>query len=444
MRSFPLALTSAAVAAWVGCGGSSTPTDGGTGTAPTVVSMSPASGATNIAVASVVSVTFSEAMDCSTIVGATFGESEGGVSIAGTVACSGAQATFTPTLSMSGGTTYLAAVQAGVKSASGLSLAQTVSWSFTTAVIAMACTGDLGKIYVADFGNSRVVRADDMCGDNWTSLGGLVGNAVDQFDEAEDVFVDATGEIYIADTFNSRIVRMDDMTGTGWTSLGTSAGTGTNQFDTPHAIFVTGGHIYVTDGFSSPRIVQMDDMTGANWTVFPPASAASNPFKELWGLFVDSTGHIYVTDNDRGPTQTVARVVRMDDISGGGFVSYGTVGSSTGEFMGPWGLFVDTSNRIYIADEGNQRIVRMDDMAGTSWTTLGTLGYMPGQFFAPTGIFVDTTGRIYVSDFGGSIDSGGDNRIDRMDDMSGTNWTTLGTLGAGVKNLNAPTSVWLH
>jgi sugar lactone lactonase YvrE len=444
MRLFPIALT-AAVAGWVGCGSSTpTPTDAGMGTAPTVVSMSPASGATNVAVASVLTVTFSEAMDCSTIVGATFGESEGGVSISGTVACSGAQATFTPTLSLSGGTTYVAAVQAGVKSASGLSLAQTVSWSFTTAVVTMACTGDLGKIYVADFGNNRVVRADDMCGDNWTSLGGALGAGVGEFDGAEDVFVDATGEIYIADTFNNRIVRMDDMTGTGWTSLGTpTGGTGTNQFDTPHAIFVAGGHIYVTDGFSSPRIVQMDDMTGANWTVFPPTSAAST-FKELWGLFVDGTGRIYVTDNDRGSTQTVARLVRMDDISGGGFVSFGTVGSSTDEFMGPWGVSVDTSGRIYVADEGNQRIVRIDDMTGTGWTTLGTLGYMPGQFFAPTGIFVDATDRIYVSDFGGSIDSGGDNRIDRMDDMSGTNWTTLGTLGAGVKNFNAPTSVWLH
>ena len=81
------------------------------------------------------------------------------------------------------------------------------------------------KIYVADFVNDRIVRMDDMCGTNWTTLG-ATGTAVGDFGGEQDVFVDTNGQIYVADTFNNRIVRMDDMSGTNWTVLGTTPARG--------------------------------------------------------------------------------------------------------------------------------------------------------------------------------------------------------------------------
>jgi hypothetical protein len=416
----------------------------GGGSPPTVVSASPANGATGVAVTAVSTVTFSEAMDCSTLVAATFGDSLGGVSIAGTVACNGASATFTPSAALESGATYVAGVQAGVKDLNGNALVATFSWSFTTAPAAGNCDAgtDSGKIYVADFADNRIVRMDDMCGTNWTTLG-VNGSDVGNFDGEQDVFVDTTGEIYVADTFNNRIVRMDDMSGTNWTAFGTS-GTGTNQFMTPRSIFVRNGHIYVTDGFAYPRIVQMDDMTGKNWTTYPPDETSPSPFKTAWGLYVDATNHIYLTDSDRGSGNSFSRIVRMDDITGANFTAYGSFGSGTGQFEGVWAIAVDASGHIYIADFANARIVRIDDMAGTNWTTIGTFGVGTGQFFAPAGLFVDATDRIYVADYGGSAGYGADNHIVRMDDMTGKNWTTLGTLGPGTKEFTSPTSVWLH
>ena len=134
----------------------------------------------------------------------------------------------------------------------------------------------------------------------------------------------------------------------------------------------------------------------------------------------------------------------MDDITGANFTAYGTFGNGTGQFEGVWGISVDSTGHIYIADFDNARIVRMDDMAGTNWTTVGTFGVGTGQFFAPAGLFVDATGRIYVADYGGAAGYGADNHIVRMDDMTGANWTTLGTLGAGLKEFASPTAVWLH
>jgi methionine-rich copper-binding protein CopC len=417
----------------------------GSGTAPTVVSTSPVNAATGVAATTASTITFSEAMDCSTLVAATFGESLGAVSIAGAVACNGASATFTPTDTLEAGVTYSAAVQAGVKATNGAALAATYSFSFTTTPAAGSCDAgtDSGEIYVADFVNDRVVRMDDMCGDNWTTLGPPNGTTVGGFGGEQDVFVGTNGQIYIADTFNNRVVRMDDMSGTNWTTLGTS-GTGTNQFMTPRSIFVRNGHIYVTDGFSYPRIVQMDDMTGKNWKTYPPDETNPSPFKTAWGLFVDATNHIYLTDSDRGSGNSFSRIVRMDDITGANFTAYGSFGTAIGQFAGVWGISVDATGHIYIADFDNARIVRMDDMAGTNWTTVGTFGVGTGEFFAPAGLFVDATGRIYVADYGGSAGYGADNHIIRMDDMTGKNWTTLGTMGGGVKEFTSPTSVWLH
>src|SRR5438876_4586703 len=53
--------------------------------------------------------------------------------------------------------------------------------------------------------------------------------------------------------------------------------------------------------------------------------------------------------------------------------------------------------KIYVADESNNRIVRMDDMTGAGWTPFGTSGSGPNQFSSPCGIFV-SAGQIFISE----------------------------------------------
>src|SRR2546427_509626 len=83
------------------------------------------------------------------------------------------------------------------------------------------------------------------------------------------------------------------------------------------------------------------------------------------------------------------------------------------------GTSIDPAGKIYVMDTGNNQLVRMDDMNGTNWTTLSGIGSGDGQFaqyVAP--VAFDASGRIYIADTG-------NRRIVRMDDTSGTNWTTL-------------------
>src|SRR5215471_3696206 len=53
---------------------------------------------------------------------------------------------------------------------------------------------------------------------------------------------------------------------------------------------------------------------------------------------------------------------------------------------------------IYVTDFNNNRIVRMDDMTGAGWVALGSLGPGANQLHEPTGIAVDPSGRIVVAD----------------------------------------------
>src|SRR2546426_2894849 len=94
---------------------------------------------------------------------------------------------------------------------------------------------------------------------------------------------------------------------------------------------------------------------------------------------------------------------------------------------------------IYVADESNNRIVRMDDMTGAGWTPFGTFGSGMNQFRFPSGIYVSAAGQIFVTD-------AFNHRIVRMDSMTGTGWTALGgpPAGTGQNQVNAPFGIFVN
>ncbi len=112
----------------VACGG-----DGGTEpdedtTRPTVTSTTPSSGATNVAVSTAVTATFSEDMDLATINSTSFTVA----GVTGTVSSTARTATFTPATSLSASTTYTATVAASAADLAGNTLAAPHTWSFTS------------------------------------------------------------------------------------------------------------------------------------------------------------------------------------------------------------------------------------------------------------------------------------------------------------------------
>ena len=114
------------------CGGG-----GGDTTPPTVVTSTPAPGATGVALDVSPTATFSEAMDSSTLTTSTFTLVKQGETapLPAAVSYTSLTATLDPNASLEAGTTYTATVKggtSGAKDVAGNSLAADVSWSFTT------------------------------------------------------------------------------------------------------------------------------------------------------------------------------------------------------------------------------------------------------------------------------------------------------------------------
>lgn len=101
-------------------------------TSPVVSSTSPIANATGVARSKVVSATFSELMDESTITALTFTLMEGSNMVEGAVAYSGTTATFTPSALLMAGTEYTATLKTDIKDLASHALESNYVWTFTT------------------------------------------------------------------------------------------------------------------------------------------------------------------------------------------------------------------------------------------------------------------------------------------------------------------------
>ena len=105
-------------------------------TAPTVLSVVPVNAATTAPTTTKATVTFSEAMNATTINSTSFTLKQGSTAIAGTVTYTGTTATFSPTAALAANTLYNATVTTAAKDVAGNALAANYTWSFTTAAVA--------------------------------------------------------------------------------------------------------------------------------------------------------------------------------------------------------------------------------------------------------------------------------------------------------------------
>lgn len=165
----------AVLLALTGCGSSSSDNTTPDTTAPTVVSVAPAVSSTDIATNAVITVTFSEAVDASTINASTFTlKDSGNNATSGTVSPSGTTATFTPSASLSYLTPYTATITTGVKDVAGNALATNYTWHFNTVTTpsplldAAVLKSWIDNGVVNSTGGSRVVILDVSTASTYT------------------------------------------------------------------------------------------------------------------------------------------------------------------------------------------------------------------------------------------------------------------------------------
>jgi DNA-binding beta-propeller fold protein YncE len=124
-------------------------------------------------------------------------------------------------------------------------------------------------------------------------------------------------------------------------------GTGSVEFDSPTDIAVNHSHIFVLDRAGTR--VQVFDM-GLNFeTKFDLPRGQDPRLDRENGLSADADGNVYIASHR-------SSLVRVYNPGGRLLASFGQSGTRVGEFAAPEGLWVDSTNRLYIADSGNGRV----------------------------------------------------------------------------------------
>lgn len=136
---------------------------------PTVISTDPSNNATAVPLNKVISATFSEPMDASSITGQSFLLSQGSGSVAGTVSYSGNTAVFTSAANLVAGTSYTATITSVVQSTLGVAIASNYTWMFST-----------GNTTVTPVIAPIVVSTDPMNNANGVALTKVVSATFDQ------------------------------------------------------------------------------------------------------------------------------------------------------------------------------------------------------------------------------------------------------------------------
>jgi len=246
---------------------------------------------------------------------------------------------------------------------------------------------------------------------------------------AQGLAIDAANRIYVVDTSNNRI-RVFSSPGVFLTQWG-SYGTGAGQFDDPRDVAVNGsGQCFVTDGNNdvTPLFWRIQKFTtpGAFLTQWGSYGNSSGQFANCFGVALDGTGNVYVADSGNNRIQKFTEA--------GAFVAlWGSYGTLPGQFQEPRGVAVDAaSGRVYVTEFLGQR-VQVFTTGGAYLTQWGSAGSGLGRFNTPLGVAVDANGFVYVADTG-------NHRI-QVFSPEGTFIISWGSFGTGPGQFQFPNDV---
>ena len=123
------------------------------------------------------------------------------------------------------------------------------------------------------------------------------------------------------------------------------------------------------------------------------------------GLAVDSLGTVYVADTYNNSIRKIAVDGSVSILAGNGSSGFINKTGTNASFFSPWGVAVDRSGNVYVADYGNNKIRKIDSTGMVS-TFAGQInaGFVNGvgvnaSFWGPVGVCADGLG-IYVADVG--------------------------------------------
>ena len=235
-----------------------------------------------------------------------------------------------------------------------------------------------------------------------------------QLDQPSGVAMDSSGILYVTDSSNHLIRKVtpegEVNTLAGNTYGGYEDATGEEAlFNYPFGVAVDlFGNVYVADMWNNrirkitPKGV-VSTFAGDGTKGHKNGFGTKAKFNSLGGIAVDSSGDLYVADHKNHRMRKITPEGEVSTFAGDGTKGHKDGTNEEAQFNYPYGVALDSSGSVYVADRGNHCIRKITPGGEVSTFAGGTEGYKDGaltaaQFNRPMGVAVDGSGNVYVAD----------------------------------------------
>jgi NHL repeat len=307
-----------------------------------------------------------------------------------------------------------------------------------------AAVDSSGNLYVGDTGNNRVLfypagtttatRVYGQLGSFTTGGNNQGGLSANSLNNPYGVAVDSSDNLYVADYLNNRVLfypsgsttatRVYGQNGSFTTNVSGVSATGLNG---PNRVVLdSGGNLYVADSLNNRVLFYPSGSTtatrvygqGGSFTTGVPNNGgiSANSLDQPLGVVLDSSGNLYVADSFNN------RVLFYPSGSTTATQVYGQLGSfttntanlggiSANSLSRPFGVSLDSSGNLYVADTFNNRLLFYFSGSTTATRVYGQLGSFTSNtannggvsansLDEPEGVPLDSSGNLYVCDYG--------------------------------------------
>jgi hypothetical protein len=348
--------------------------------------------------------------------------------------------------------------------------------------ILTAITDGNGNLYVGGaFINLNGIDAADYVakwdGTAWSALGSNGLGSGSLSGRVMGLAIDGNGNLYAGGTFsnvnnNGTVLGEADYVakwnGTDWSALGSNgAGNGSLNNSVNALAIDENGNLYVGGWFtnlnnSDAALSAADYIAkwdGTAWSALGSNGAGdgplNSPYSTVWALLVDGSGNLYVGGQftHAGSVGAADNVAKWDTLTGN-WSALGSNGSGDGSFSSPYAqhvqaLAMDESGNLYVGGyfndvNNNGTVLDAADFVakwdGTNWSALGSNGAgnssLMSQVYA---LAVDGNGDLYVGGDFSDVNNNGTvlGAADYVAKWDGTDWSPLGSNGMGNGSLNS-------
>ena len=291
-----------------------------------------------------------------------------------------------------------------------------------------------GNLFIADFVNNRIRKVTTngiittVAGNGSTGYSGDGVAATNASHPPAGVALDASGNLFIADWNNNRIRKVDTngiittVAGNGSPGYSGDGGPATSaSLAYVEAVDVDGsGNLFIADTDNN-RIRKVDTngiittVAGKGPAVYGSYSGDGGPATNAslnapYGVAVDATGNLFIADMDNNRIRKVDTNGIITTVAGNGSLDYsGDGGLATNACLdAPYGVAVDAFGNLFFADSSNDRIRKVDSfgiittVAGNdNWGYSGDGGMATNATLnLPSGVALDSTGNLFLADLG--------------------------------------------